>query len=202
MYCYKPHSLWHPFIVLPFSRSDFPGGSDGQASAYNQETWVQSLGWEDLLEKEMATHSSILAWKIPWMEEPGRLYSPWGHEESDMTEWLHFLSLGQKCNGLGGVLCLGFYKAKIQVSVSLGSYLKVLGETLVSTLVSGSFNCWQNSFLLTVSTQLLPSSNQLLESSRLACLWLLLLHLSDSSQESSLLLRAHMIDMGSSISPE
>ena len=36
------------------------------------ETWVQSLGWEDLLEKEMATHSSILAWKIPWMEEPGR----------------------------------------------------------------------------------------------------------------------------------
>ena len=37
------------------------------------ETRVQSLGWEDLLEKEMATHSSILAWKIPWMEEPGRL---------------------------------------------------------------------------------------------------------------------------------
>ena len=37
------------------------------------ETWVQSLGQEDLLEKEMATHSSILAWKIPWMEEPGRL---------------------------------------------------------------------------------------------------------------------------------
>ena len=35
------------------------------------ETWVQSLGWEDLLEKEMATHSSILAWKIPWTEEPG-----------------------------------------------------------------------------------------------------------------------------------
>ena len=40
-----------------------------------QETWVQSLGWEDLLEKEMATHSSIFAWKIPWMEEPGRLQS-------------------------------------------------------------------------------------------------------------------------------
>ena len=37
------------------------------------ETQVQSLGREDLLEKEMATHSSILAWKIPWMEEPGRL---------------------------------------------------------------------------------------------------------------------------------
>ena len=40
-----------------------------------RETWVQSLGWEDLLEKEMATHSSILAWKIPWMEEPSRLQS-------------------------------------------------------------------------------------------------------------------------------
>ena len=37
------------------------------------ETWVQSLGQEDLLEKEIATHSSILAWKIPWTEEPGRL---------------------------------------------------------------------------------------------------------------------------------
>ena len=39
------------------------------------ETQVQSLGWEDPLEKEMATHSSTLAWKIPWMEEPGRLQS-------------------------------------------------------------------------------------------------------------------------------
>ena len=37
------------------------------------ENWVQSLGWEDHLEKEMATHSSILAWKIPWTEEPGML---------------------------------------------------------------------------------------------------------------------------------
>ena len=40
-----------------------------------RETWVQSLGREDLLEKEMSTHSNILAWKIPWMEEPGRLQS-------------------------------------------------------------------------------------------------------------------------------
>ena len=37
-----------------------------------QETWVQSLGWEHPLEKGMATHSSILAWRIPWTEEPGR----------------------------------------------------------------------------------------------------------------------------------
>ena len=55
-----------------------------------QETQVRSLGWEDPLEREMATHSSNLAWKIPWIEEPGR-YSPWGHKESDTTERLHFL---------------------------------------------------------------------------------------------------------------
>ena len=40
-----------------------------------RETWVRSLGWDDPLEKEMATHSSILVWKIPWMEEPGGLQS-------------------------------------------------------------------------------------------------------------------------------
>ena len=56
----------------------FPGGSDGKAPAYNAYRvgdGVQSLGREDLLEKEMATHSSILAWKIPWVVEPGGLQS-------------------------------------------------------------------------------------------------------------------------------
>ena len=46
-----------------------------------QEMWVQSLGQEDALEKEMATHSSILVWKILWTEETG-VPSPWGHKES------------------------------------------------------------------------------------------------------------------------
>ena len=46
------------------------------------QTWVQSLGWEDPLEKGRPTHSSILPWRIPWM------YIPWGPKESDMTEWL------------------------------------------------------------------------------------------------------------------
>ena len=50
-----------------------------------QESQVQSLGWENPLEKEMATHSSILAWRIPRTEEPGG-YSPQGHKESNMTE--------------------------------------------------------------------------------------------------------------------
>ena len=50
----------------------FPGGSVRGLSAI-WETWVPSVGWEDPLEKEMATHSSILAWRIPWREEPGGL---------------------------------------------------------------------------------------------------------------------------------
>ena len=50
-----------------------------------QETQVRSLGQEDPLEKEMATHSSILAWKIPWTKEPGELQST-GLQESDTTE--------------------------------------------------------------------------------------------------------------------
>ena len=50
-------------------------GSDGKEFACNVGDPVQSLGWEDLLEKEMATHFSILAWKIPWTEEPGGLQS-------------------------------------------------------------------------------------------------------------------------------
>ena len=49
-----------------------------------QETWVQSLGWEDPLEKEMAAHSTILAWRIPRTEEPGRLQSI-GWQESGPT---------------------------------------------------------------------------------------------------------------------
>ena len=53
----------------------FPGGSDGKESACNVETQVQSLGWEGPLEKEMATHSGILAWKIPLTKEAGELQS-------------------------------------------------------------------------------------------------------------------------------
>ena len=56
-----------------------------------QKTWVQTLDWEDALEKGMATHSSILAWKIPGTEEPGGLYTVHGgHEASYTTELLTF----------------------------------------------------------------------------------------------------------------
>ena len=53
-----------------------------------QETRVQSLGWEDSLEKEMATHSSILAWRIPWTEEPGGAVVHGVAKESDTAERL------------------------------------------------------------------------------------------------------------------
>ena len=65
----------------PFS---FPYGSVSKESACNAGDPVQFLGWKDPLEKEMATDSSILAWRIPWTEEPGGLQST-GSQESDMT---------------------------------------------------------------------------------------------------------------------
>ena len=64
----------------------FPGGAavkNLSAVRETQEILVQSLGLEDLLEEEMATHSSILAWRIPWTEEPGRL-QPMGLQKSQM----------------------------------------------------------------------------------------------------------------------
>ena len=69
----------------------FPGGSiEVKNQPAMQETWVRSLGQEDPLEKEMATHSSIFAWRIPWTEKPCRqqCYSSWGHKELDTTEKL------------------------------------------------------------------------------------------------------------------
>ena len=62
-----------------------------------QETWVQSLGQGDPLKKEMATHSSTLAWRIPWMEEPGGLQcmglQRLGHDRATSVTQLHFMSL-------------------------------------------------------------------------------------------------------------
>ena len=66
----------------------FPVGSDSKESACNAGDPVQSLGQEDPLEKGMATHSSILAWRISWTEEPGRLCTAFGVAELDTTEHL------------------------------------------------------------------------------------------------------------------
>ena len=67
----------------------FSGGSDSKESACNEDTWVLSLGQEDPPKKGTAPHSSVLAWKIPWTEEPARLQSM-GSLRVGMTEQLHF----------------------------------------------------------------------------------------------------------------
>ena len=66
-----PSTYW----VQVSQRKRFPGSSDGKESPAVQETWVQSVGWEDSLEMGMATHSSVFAWRIPWTEGPGGLHS-------------------------------------------------------------------------------------------------------------------------------
>ena len=71
---------WKPWGKGQISNYDNLANSDGMAQSVKnlpamQETWVWSLGWEDPLEKEMATHSGILAWRIPWTEKPGGLRS-------------------------------------------------------------------------------------------------------------------------------
>ena len=77
-----------PFLPPPPPKWGFPNGSvvkNLPVMQKTQEIWIQSLGREDPIEKEMATHFSILAWEIPWTEKPGGLPS-WGRTESDMTE--------------------------------------------------------------------------------------------------------------------
>ena len=84
----------HLWLALRFCTSrkwrlrvtGYSGGSDGEESARSAGGLAGSLGWADLVEEGTATHSSILAWRIPWTEEAGG-YSPWGHKESDTTEW-------------------------------------------------------------------------------------------------------------------
>ena len=76
---------WHDLLIIgrdlciPKCLLGFPGDSAAKESSCSSGDRVQSLGWEDPVEKGTATHSSILAWRIPW-----------GHKELDTTEWLHF----------------------------------------------------------------------------------------------------------------
>ena len=71
-------------ILFVVPSEGFPGSSDSKESVpAMQKTQVQSLGWEGPLEKGMATHSSILAWKFPWTEEPGGLQSMGSQKRCD-----------------------------------------------------------------------------------------------------------------------
>ena len=88
-----PHSVEHN-ILLILSQNIFPGGASCEPTCQcsRHETQIESLDWEDLLEEGMATHSSILAWRIPWREEPGRLHSIGsqrvGHDWSDLSHYI------------------------------------------------------------------------------------------------------------------
>ena len=70
---YKPSTT--PDLMDLMLSQDFPGGSDGKQSTCNAGDSSLILGWEDPLEKDMDTHYIILAWRIPWTDEPGRLQS-------------------------------------------------------------------------------------------------------------------------------
>ena len=87
-----------------------------------QDTWVQSLGWEDLLKMEMAIHPSILAWRIPWTEETVS-YSPLGGKESDTTERL---TLPQSELLLADYVCSDSFQISSQ---TLGRLCKDKAET-------------------------------------------------------------------------
>ena len=71
----------------------FPGNSDGKAPACNPG----DMGWKDLLEKEIATYSSTLAWKIPWMEEPGRLQSVGSQSRTRLSNFTGMLDPVANC---------------------------------------------------------------------------------------------------------
>ena len=95
--------------ILIYSRLGFPGGSVVKNLSAIQETWVWSLGQEDPLQKRMATHSCILAWRIPWTEEPGGLQSKgsqrvrhnWMNNTSTFIFQLQILFLGFYSKRLG-----------------------------------------------------------------------------------------------------
>ena len=117
---------------LNYSHNYFPSGSEGKESACNAGAWVQSLGWEDPLEKRMATHSSILAWRILRTQEPGGLqrmgWQSVGHNWVTNTHYLTALPDSSVfINLIGKVVFL-----KCQCLCLEGEYVKtVLGKTNV-----------------------------------------------------------------------
>ena len=92
--------------------ASFPGDSVVKNSLPEQKMQVRSLGWEDLLEKEMAIHSSTLAWEIPWTEEPGGLQSTGPQKSwtqlSDQTTTAKFLWAGRQAGSLKSEKSPGF----------------------------------------------------------------------------------------------
>ena len=97
-----------PALIEVSSMAGLPGWPSGQESDWQEETWVQLLGREDPLEEGIVTHSSILAWKIPWTEEPGRLQSMGSQRVGH--NWVNSLSLS--------FLCFQCWRKKQQINKS------------------------------------------------------------------------------------
>ena len=105
---------------------------------------VRSLGEEDPLEEEMATHSSVLAWGIPWTEEPW-VYSPWGHKGLDKTDWMWMaqvpLSLGWGCRSKYYLFHEFFCGGRSQGGRGIGQ-----GDHFIPPkFIKRSFECWATS---------------------------------------------------------
>ena len=108
---------------------------------FRSEIWVQSLGWEDPLENGKATHSSILAWSIPWT------YSPWGHKESDTTELLiiiyyYFPSSSHRSLLLGNVKPSSVFS--IDVIIPESRILRIGLDELIWAVLGGTQPCCAN----------------------------------------------------------
>ena len=110
-----------------------------------RETGVWSLGWEDLLEKEMTTHYSILAWKIPWTKEPGRLQSMGSQRvRHDWATSLHFTSLQEVyCRQLPSCCILTWWgNLSLFLSSLLGGHLShPEGSTLKTLFIYSPHSC-------------------------------------------------------------
>ena len=91
----NPASEHQKPMIFAGGQLDFPDGSMVKNLPAMQEIWVQSLGWEDPLEKERTTHSSILAWRNPWTEEPGGLQSRWSQRVRHDSTTTNNRSLGE-----------------------------------------------------------------------------------------------------------
>ena len=115
-----------------------------------QETWVWSLGWEDTLEKEMATHSSILAWRIPWMEEPGGLQST-GLQRVRRDFIFTFLSLSYHFTRLH------IYALIYDICFSLSDLLHSFSSSAKSGFQTLSIFCFQKNSNLKLRTHSLFS---------------------------------------------
>ena len=129
-----------------------------------QETQVQPLGQKEPLEKEMATHSSIFAWKISWTEEPGRLQSMVVTKELNMTQWLN------------NIVAISYLSSSLDCELGYHHYVSLTYNTVLDTKYDAKHICWMNEYSRSVSYMFMLKGkwNSLQEMHYSACLefWL------------------------------